>query len=247
MKTFTKLLKNETILNIRDANMVIFAIIMPLIVTTVLGFIYGTKPAFENADYTFMDRSFSSMSAISICAGGLMGLPIAVSLLREKKILKHFHVTPVSPIMLLGVELCVYVIYCIVSMALIAVVSKIAWGVWIRGSVAAFIGSWLLTMVSTLSIGMMVGGVAKNSKQAAMIASILYFPMIVFSGVTVPLKVMPTVVQKVVMYFPLTQGMNLMNDAFLGLNSGNVMAAVIVMVAVLVVCTVISVRFFKWE
>lgn len=53
-----------------------------------------------------------------------------------------------------------------------------------------FLGSFILTMVSTLSIGLMVGGIAKNAKQASVIASLLYFPMLVFSGTTLPVGVM---------------------------------------------------------
>lgn len=49
MKTFGVLLKNELKLNIRNMNMVIFAIIMPLVVLVILGFIYGTKPATDSA------------------------------------------------------------------------------------------------------------------------------------------------------------------------------------------------------
>lgn len=45
MKSFVTLLKNELKLNIRNMNMVIFAVIIPLVVLIILGFIYGTKPA----------------------------------------------------------------------------------------------------------------------------------------------------------------------------------------------------------
>lgn len=69
MKTFRTLLKNELKLNLRDMNMVIFAIIMPLVMLIILGFIYQTKPAFEGADYTFLEQSMGAMCAISICAG----------------------------------------------------------------------------------------------------------------------------------------------------------------------------------
>ena len=36
---------------------------------------------------------------------------------------------------------------------------------------------------------------------------LLYFPMLFFSGITVPLEVMPDIVQKIVLYMPLTQGL----------------------------------------
>jgi len=45
MKSFLTLLKNELKLNIRNMNMVIFAVIMPLIVLMILGLLNGTKPA----------------------------------------------------------------------------------------------------------------------------------------------------------------------------------------------------------
>ena len=112
MRTFTKLLKTELKLNIRNMNMVIFAVIVPLIVLGLLGLIYGTKPAADGAPYTFMEQSFSALCCISICAGGLMGLPLVVSEYRERKILKRFQVTPISPAKLLLVVFLIYIIYC---------------------------------------------------------------------------------------------------------------------------------------
>ena len=176
-----------------------------------------------------------------------MGLPLVVSEYRERRILKRFQVTPVSPLKLLLVEFSIYVVYCIVSMITLFPAAMLIWNVRIKGSLSAFLGSWLLTMVSTLSIGMMVGGVAKDSKSASVIASILYFPMLIFSGTTLPFEVMPSVMQKIVSVFPLTQGIELMKSAFLGLPAENGWLPVVVMTAVTVICTGIAVRFFKWE
>ncbi|MGN0289850.1 MAG: ABC transporter permease [Lachnospiraceae bacterium] len=247
MKSFGTLFKNELKLNIRNMNMVIFAVIIPLVVLVILGFIYGTKPATDGATYTFMEQSLGALCTISICAGGLMGLPLIVSEYRERKILKRFQVTPVSPIKLLAVEFAIYVVYCLISMLTLIPVAMLIWNVRINGSWFAFIGSWLLTMVSTLSIGMMVGGVATNSKSASVIACILYFPMLIFSGATLPFEIMPTAMQKIVSIFPLTQGIQLMKSTSLGLLIENVWLPVVVMVAVTVICTGIAVKFFKWE
>lgn len=247
MKTFGVLFKNELKLNVRNMNMVIFAIIMPLVVLIILGFIYGTKPATDSVAYTFMEQSFGALCTISICAGGLMGLPLVVSDYRERKILKRFKVTPVSPLKLLAVEFTIYVVYCLVSMLTLIPTAMLIWNVRISGSWVAFLGSWLLTMVSTLSIGMMVGGIAKNSKNASVIACILYFPMLIFSGATLPFEVMPTVMQKIVSVFPMTQGIQLMKSTFLGLPIDNALFSIIVMVAVTVISTGIAVKLFRWE
>lgn len=193
-----------------------------------------------------MEQSFGAVGAVAICAGGLMGLPQAVSGLRELKILKRFRVTPVSPVFILGVELSLYIVYCIVSLATLAV-AALLWGVRLHGSLPAFLGSWALTMLSTLSVGMLVGGVAKDGKQASVIASILYFPMLLFSGATLPLEVMPPVMQRIVGIFPLTQGLTMMKHAFLGVSMGNILLPICVMAGVTVLCTGLAVRFFRWE
>ena len=209
MRTFFSLLKTELKLNNRNMNMVIFAVIMPVVVLVILGFIYQTKPAFPGAEYTFLEQSMSAVCTISICAGGLMGLPLVVAGYRERKILKRFRVTPISP--------------------------------------AAFLGSWLLTLVSTLSIGMMVGGIAKNEKMASVIACLLYFPMLIFSGATLPFEVMPGMMQKIVALFPLTQGIQLMKAASLGIHMESVWTPAAVMGIVTILCAGAAVKFFKWE
>ncbi len=246
MKRFFTFLKTELKLSLRDMNMVIFAVIMPLIIFIILGIIYGTKPAYDGVDYTFLEQSFGAVSAVAVCAGGLMGLPLAVSGLREMKILKRLRVTPVSPVFVLIVELSMYTVYCAVSLVTLSV-AALLWGVRLHGSLLAFLGSWALTMLSTLSIGMLAGGTAKDTKQAGVIASILYFPMLVFSGATLPIEVMPRAMQKTVGFFPLTQGLTMMKNTFLGIGTNNVLLPICIMIGVTALCTVLSVRFFRWE
>lgn len=72
--------------------------------------------------------------------------------------------TPVSPVMLLAVEFVIYVLYAAASLLILALAAAVIWDVRIDSSLLAFGGSWLLTVASTLSIGLMVGGVAKDAK-----------------------------------------------------------------------------------
>lgn len=247
MKTFRTLFKTELKLSLRGMDMVIFAIIMPLIILVVLGLIYGDKPAFDNAPYSFLEQSFGALTAISICAGGLMGLPLVVSDYRSKGILKRFHVTPVKPLMILWVQLCIYALYSWVSLVLLYGLSSLFFGFSMKGSVFEFLLGWLLVMISMFSMGMMVGGLAKNSKIAGAIASLLYFPMLIFSGTTLPYEVMPRIMQKASDLLPLTQGIKILKASTLGLPIGDVFLPVIVMVVLALVCSVIAVKGFRWE
>ncbi len=247
MKTFRKMLKIEGKLSIRDMNMVIFAIIMPLVVLLILGIVYGDKPAFVGAEYSFIDQSFGALCSIAICAGGLMGLPMVISDYREKKILKRFKVTPVSPTLILMVELVIYTLYSVASVLILWVVAEMFFGFQMQGDFGAFLAGWSLVLLSILSIGMLVGGIAKNSKQASVIASVLYFPMVIFSGATLPYEVMPIGLQKAVDVMPLTQGIKILKATTLGLPMTNAKVSVIIMLVVAVVCIGGSIRFFRWE
>lgn len=247
MKSFGVMLKTELKLSLRGMDMFIFAICMPLVVLIILGIIYGSKPAFEGADYTFLQQSFGALASIAICAGGVMGLPLVVSDYRSKKILKRFKVTPVSPAQILMVQVTIYTIYSVVSLALLYIVAKLFFGYSFIGSWFHFVGGYLLVMLSIFSIGMMVGGIAPNTKIAGVIASILYFPMLIFSGATLPYEVMPKGLQTVVDVLPLTQGIKLLKSASLGLPVSDMTLPIIIMVSLAVICIGVSIKCFKWE
>lgn len=247
MKTFKTMLKTELKLSLRGMDMFIFAICMPVVVIVLLGIIYGDKPAFADAEYTFLQQSFGAVSTIAICAGGLMGLPLVVSDYRNRKILKRLKVTPVKPITILLVEITIYCIYPLVSLALIYLVAFLFFDFQIIGSFWQFFLSFVLVMLSMFSIGMMVGGIAPNMKIASTVASILYFPMLIFSGATLPYEIMPNALQNFANILPLTQGIKLLKGTALGLPIDNIIFPIGLMVVIIVICTTVSLKFFKWE
>lgn len=247
MKAFKTLLKIESKLSLRGIDMFIFAICMPVVIVFILGIVFGNKPAFEGAQYSFLEQSFGAVSAIAICAGGLMGLPLVVSDYRSKKILRRFHVTPTSPALILLVQVVIYSLYSIASLILVYAVGAVFFNYQLHGSWLHFLGAYLLVMTSMFSIGLLAGGIASNAKTAGVIASLLYFPMLIFSGSTLPYEVMPVTLQKIADILPLTQGIKLLKAASLGLPIDSVLISVIVMIAITVICISISLRFFKWE
>jgi ABC-2 type transport system permease protein len=97
------------------------------------------------------------------------------------------------------------------------------------------------------SMGVLVGGLAPNIKAAGIISSLLYFPMLIFSGTTLPFEVMPSALQKAADLLPLTQGIKLMKAASLGLPMDGILIPVVVMGAIAVICISLALRFFKWE
>lgn len=247
MKTFRELFLIEFKLSIRDMNMVIFAIAMPLIMLVVLGMIYGKEPAYQGASYTFIEQSFGPLTTIGVYAGGLMGLPLVISEYRERKILKRYQVTPISPLMILFVQLMIYTVYALCSLVTLWLFAKLFYGFRMYGSLLLFVIGWLLVLISILSVGMLVGGIAKDNKQASIIASALYFPMLIFSGATLPYEVMPAMMQKIVDVFPLTQGIKLLKETVVNGNVSDIFFPGISIVLVSIICIVLAHRWFRWE
>lgn len=247
MKPFKTLLKTELKLSLRGMDMFIFAICVPLVVLFILGMIYGDDPAYPGAPYTFLQQSFSALCCIAVCAGGVMGLPLVVSDYRSRKILKRFQVTPVSPALILIVQVTIYAIYSLVSLITLYIAAVIFFDYRFSGTLLPFAGSYLLVMLSIFSIGMMVGGLAPDNKTAGAVASILYFPMLIFSGATLPYEVMPAALRKVADIMPLTQGIKLLKATSLGLPVETTLLPLGIMFILAVVCITISIKCFKWE
>lgn len=247
MKAYKTMLKTELKLSLRGMDMPIFAVIVPIIVLVVLGVIYGSKPAFEGEGYTFIQQSFGALVTIAISAGGVMGLPLVISDYRSKQILKRFKVTPISPVTILIVEITMYFLYALTSLITLFAVASIFFGFRMNGNILYFLLGWMMVLITMFSIGVMVGGIAKNSKIAGIIASALYFPMLIFSGATLPYEVMPKAMQNIVDILPLTQGIKILKSTALGLPVDNIFLPIIIMILITLTCSFVAIRFFKWE
>lgn len=246
MRTLWLMYKTEAKLSIREFSSVLFGVLVPVGLIILLGILYGDS-RLAGTDTRQIDISFGAVCTLGICSAGLMGIPIALSDYRWRKILKRYKVTPISPMTLLMA----HVLFCfslsIVSALLVYIISAAMFGFALKGPVLAFIGVYLLVMVSIHSIGMVVASLAPNAQMAGVIASIIYFPMIFLSGATIPYEIMPKALQTVSDFMPLTQGIKLLKTVSLGQPLTDALFSFVVMAVVAVIGVVISVRFFRWE
>jgi len=247
MKAFNAIFKNEFKLSLRDMNIPIFGIVQPIIVAIIIGLTGGSKPAFEGAGYSFIDQSFGALTAICICATGLMGMPLLLSDYRHRKILKRYMVTPVSPALLLFVQVLVNLIMSIISLISIYIICSVCWGYSMDGNVGLFLLSYLFVTLSIYSIGMMLASLAPNMKTASLLCTLIYFPMLFFSGATIPYEIMPKAARAAMDILPLTQGVKLLKATSLGLPAENAVIPIIILALVSVVCVILSIKFFRWE
>lgn len=245
MKRFLKLYIIEQKLALRSADMLIFGVAMPVGIMILINMIAGQKQAAEG--FTYLESSFASLISVGICAAAFMGIPLTVADYRDKKILKHFFTTPCSPVWILGSDMLCAGVTALLSAVSVALVSVVFLGYEMKGNVFVFMGSWLLTLVSMFSIGLLMASLCRTIKSVNAVTSLVYFPMLFLSGATIPYELFPNGLQKVANVLPLTQGINLMKAVSMGAELENVWKIIVLLAGITVICSVIAVKAFKWE
>lgn len=237
MKTFLTLFATETKLSLRHGDLILFGVLMPVGIMLLIGCV-STREATALA--------FSGVASVGLCASGLMGIPLTFASYRHEKILRRFRVTPASPLVLLLAVAAVQTLYAWVSLALVYLAARFAFGVTVAGSAAAFLGTFAFVQASIYSIGFLVAALAPNVKAANMACTVLYFPALFLSGTTVPYEILPAPVRAAADWFPLTEGIKLLKAAATA--SGEPVATgFLALSALAVVSYLLSLKFFRWE
>lgn len=248
MKTFFTLFRIESkIAFFRHIDSLFFAVIIPVVIALIIGYVMGDKQAVEGSGYTFLQTSFGALATIGICCSGLMGFPMAVAAYRDKKILKRFRVTPVSPAVLLWAQVAGCFLLVMVSLLAVYAACSLLLGYRMEGSAGMFLVAYLAVVLAIYGIGILIAGMARNMKAANVLTTLVFFPMLLFSGATIPYEVMPGGAQRVMDFLPLTQGIKMLKGVSLGAPLADYSFQFILMVVLFVVCTGVAVRVFRWE
>lgn len=246
MNKVISLAKVEGKLALRSVDGVLFGMGMPLGVLLLTNMIAGNQQA-GDASYTFLDSSFSSLLVVGICATAFMGIPLTICDYRDKKILKHFFVTPASPGHLIATQVVIAMVTAILSAGLIVFVSTIFLGYRMQGSWGLLIASYFLVMIAMYSLGLLIASLCKNMKIANVVCSLVYFPMLFLSGAVIPFELFPSGMQKAANVLPLTQGVQLLKSVSLNQPVGNPQFVLILLLAITITGFGLAVKFFRWE
>lgn len=246
MKGFMTLLKTEGKLSLRCPDSLIFGVGMPVGVLFLISIIAGNQNI-AGEQYTFLQGAFASLVTVGICATAFMGLPITFANYRDKKILKHFFVTPVSPMMMLIVQMILGAMIASISAIVISICSVFIFNYQMNGNLLLFIGAYFLVMFSMYSIGMIIASLCPSVKVANVVCTFVYFPMLFLSGATIPFEIFPVFIQKVANILPLTHGIQLLKNISIGIYNQEMIFSTIFLFVLAIIGCIISIKVFKWE
>lgn len=246
-KVMIKLTEFELRLFFRNFINVFFLLLFPTMMLLLFGGIYGNKPQEIYGGFGMVDVSVPAYAGMIISVTGLMNLPLTLCEYREKKILKRFKVTPISPGKVIISQLGINLVMTSLGMLFLLVVAKIVYGLKVPGNLFAIIGVFILSMLSVFSIGFLIAAVAPNMKAASAIANLVYFPMLFLTGATVPLEIMPDTMRIIARFLPVTHVVKAMQGVWLGYGISTYYSSLIILFIVAIVCYLIVLKIFRWE
>jgi ABC-2 type transport system permease protein len=113
---------------------------------------------------------------------------------------------------------------------------------WVSFTIALLISTW-----SILSIGFLIASVVPTARFAQPIGAIILYPMIVVSGLFVPVESLPPALHAVARVLPLTYAVPLLQGIWNGDAWSAHVGDVLALVLVFVVCATVSAKVFRWE
>jgi ABC-2 type transport system permease protein len=221
---------------------------IPVLVFLVVGRMVGRRiPQTSLAANSFMNVGLPVLASVLIAVGAVLSLVTIISIYREGGILKRLRATPLRPQTILTAHVIVKLLLTAATLALMVLAGKRYYPVGIRVPFLSFTIALLISTWSILSIGFLIASIVPTARFAQPIGSIIMYPMFAVSGLFTPVASLPSSLQIVAKFVPLTYAVSLLEGIWKGdawsAHTGDVAALVVVFI----VCTAISAKVFRWE
>ena len=214
---FRRLAATELKLFLREKQGVFWGIVFPLVLLVIFGSIPSFhKPAKELGGISYLDAYVPILIALVLAMLAINALPAVLASYREKGILRRLATTPVGPARMLGAQLTVQATVTAVTVVLILAVARIGYGVPLPGQPAGFLLAAVLAAAALLSLGLVLAALVRSSRAAQPIGALLFFPMMFFAGLWLPVAAMPSVLQHISHLTPLGAAVQALGDASAG-------------------------------
>ncbi len=247
MSGLSRFTRIEFKLYLREFLNIFFAIAFPLLMLLLFGSIYGNEPSDFFGGFGTVDALVPAYICLVIAVNGLMSLPLTIADYRNKKILKRFKATPINPRDILISQYLVMLVMTVFSTILMIVVGKIVFNLQFFGQLLPIVVAYLMIVASIFSIGILIAGVSPSGKTAVIISYLVYFPMLFLSGATLPLNLMPPAMIRIANILPLTYGVRLLSNVWLGQGLAFEPTNIAVLLGIFAVCSALALKLFKWE
>jgi len=247
MKGFRKLTLVNLKLYLREPISTFFTLAFPPLLVVLFGAMYGNDPSPMFGGYGSMDVSMPGYTAMILGTVGLLGVPITISGYRESGVLRRFQATPMRPLTYILADIVANLVTTLLGMMGLVIIGWLLYRVQFEGQVMAVILAVVFCGLAMFSIGYLIAGLAPGARTAQVVGMVIFYPMMFLSGASIPLEIMPETIQRIADFLPLTYVVRLLRGLWFGDAWGEHLLETAVLAGVLLVCTALAARFFRWE
>jgi ABC-2 type transport system permease protein len=212
--------------------------------------IFGAIPAFKKVQpgyggLTILDAYVPILITMSLALLALIAMPTVLVGYRERGILRRLRTTPAGPVRVLAAQLIVNVGVAIVTLLVLLLAGRFGYHVPLPRQLGGWAVAALFAVAAMMSMGLFVAAVGPSARAAAAIGAVLFYPLMFFSGLWLPIPSMPSVLQHISHATPLGAAW----EAFANSDVGHWPSAlsVVTMAAWAIVFGAGAARFFRWE
>ncbi|MDY6834888.1 MAG: ABC transporter permease [Chloroflexota bacterium] len=201
----------------------------------------------QSRELKMIDYLVPGILGMSIMFSGIFAcIPIIQQ--RQAQIIKRLGCTPLRRSSLVLSELAFRMILVLLTTALIVLVGRLAFGVEMVGNWGVLCGLCILGTLAFVSIGYVIAAFVRTEESAIPIINVINFPMMFLSGTFFPVSNMPGFIEPIVSAIPLTYLTDALRQTMVDSTPFHPMTTnVLVLTGWLVVCLLITIRFFRWD
>ena len=236
----------ETKIFLREPLGAIGTIVIPVLVFMVLGRAMHTSTPTPTTD-NFARVGLPILVALLIVISAVLSLVTIISVYREGGILKRLRATPLRPQTILTAHVLVKRMLTVASLSLMILAGRRYIPPGVHPPVISFTFALLLSTWSILSIGFIIASIVPTARFAQPIGAVILYPMMAFSGLFLPVAVMPLPFRVIAHSLPMSYAVNLMQGIWLGEPWSAHLVDVGALIGFFFLFSAISAKVFRWE
>jgi ABC-2 type transport system permease protein len=228
-------------LAMRNRAFLFFSLVMPL------SFLFIYAGIFGRGNRQAMPYLLAEVLALTVM-GSFWGLSVQLVTFREQGILRRFRVAPISASAMLASSIISNYFLTIPTVVIEFYLSRQVFHMSSMGNLLGVFVLITLGIATFATLGLVIASVTNTMQETQIINQIIWFAFLFLSGVTVPLPILPKLVQNVSYFLPATYLVSGLQQSMvdhagiseLGLDLASMLGCT-------VIAFLVSTQLFRWE
>jgi len=245
MNTLVGQIELEFKLFLREKESLFWMLAFPVFMIVLFGLIWKDEAWGGIPSIAYLLPGIIVMAIMTTC---IVSTATGVVEEREKGIFRRLSLTPLKRQTLIGGQIVNRYLTVLAQTAILIAIGIAFFGATINGNILLFWAVLTLGAISFLALGFALAAFIKNEKSAHPISMIVFFTMMFLGGCFFPIEQMPEFLHPVCEALPslhLNDALRMIAVGKVGI--GELWREALVLLGWLAGCSILAVKFFKWE